>query len=221
SAASKPDASEAVCSLTGTDLDFANRPVPPRPAADDEELPTVEFNAESWHRHFPSNWLPIITRDLGRQRRQSPQAPFSDAYISGMSSKRRKLLSETKPPSDVHSLIADGVRRAFTGTGAIPSASATVGAGSNSASARRPTAASSSSATTSGAGASTSGSSTGNPITHNLFRTLDDVANTIANDGALQLSYCDAMKASIRDRLAKDSDYDAMRFPNCSKYFEK
>uniref|UniRef100_A0A8W7P4V4 BCL2-associated athanogene 6 n=1 Tax=Anopheles coluzzii TaxID=1518534 RepID=A0A8W7P4V4_ANOCL len=94
------------CSLTGTDLDFANRPVPPpRPAGDDEELPTVEYDAESWHRHFPSNWLPIITRDLGRQRRQ--------------------------------------------------------------------------------------------------------------------MSYCEAMKASIRDRLAKDTDYDAMRFPNCSKYFEK
>uniref|UniRef100_A0A182UQW7 BCL2-associated athanogene 6 n=1 Tax=Anopheles merus TaxID=30066 RepID=A0A182UQW7_ANOME len=210
------------CSLTGTDLDFANRPVPPpRPPGDDEELPTVEYDAESWHRHFPSNWLPIITRDLGRQRRQSPQAPFSDAYISGLSSKRRKLLSETKPASDVHSLISDGVRRAFLGTGIAPS-NAVIGA-STAAAAATSSGASGGSATvgasTSAAGVATGGGGSNTAPTR--FRTLDELANNIANDGALQMSYCEAMKASIRDRLAKDTDYDAMRFPNCSKYFEK
>ncbi|EAA44118.3 AGAP005963-PB [Anopheles gambiae str. PEST] len=214
------------CSLTGTDLDFANRPVPPpRPPGDDEELPTVEYDAESWHRHFPSNWLPIITRDLGRQRRQSPQAPFSDAYISGLSSKRRKLLSETKPASDVHSLISDGVRRAFLGTGIAPS-SAVIGASTTAAAATSSGASGGSGtvgASTSAAGGTTGGggSGGGSSAAPTRFRTLDELANNIANDGALQMSYCEAMKASIRDRLAKDTDYDAMRFPNCSKYFEK
>uniref|UniRef100_A0A182NIL5 BCL2-associated athanogene 6 n=1 Tax=Anopheles dirus TaxID=7168 RepID=A0A182NIL5_9DIPT len=218
-------AQQMFCPLSGIPTDFAERSFPPpRSAGDDEALPTVEVGVESWHQHFPSNWLPIITRDLGRQRRQSPQAPFSDAYISGMSSKRRKLLAETKPPSDVHGLISDGVRRAFLGTGINPSGSGTSTAASRRSDAAAPTA-SATAATTStsgGAAASTSSGGTGsNTGTTNRFCALDDLASSIANDGALQMSYCEAMKASIRDRLAKDADYDAMRYPNCSKYFEK
>ena len=124
---------------------------------------------------------------------QNPQGPFTDAYISGMSSKRRKLIAETKPPSDVPSLIADGVRQAFHGAGINPATvvpAAVAGAAGT-------------------AGAGGSGSS------------LDELANTIGDDAALNSSYCEAMRASVRERLAKDPDYDAKRFPNCSKYFEK
>uniref|UniRef100_A0A2M4CDP5 Putative secreted protein n=1 Tax=Anopheles marajoara TaxID=58244 RepID=A0A2M4CDP5_9DIPT len=51
---------------------LADPPIPPpRPVdEDEEELPTVMIGAESWHRHVPPNWIPVITRDLGRQRRQ-------------------------------------------------------------------------------------------------------------------------------------------------------
>ncbi|KXJ77074.1 hypothetical protein RP20_CCG008386 [Aedes albopictus] len=153
---------------------------------DDEELPSVVVGSEPWHSHLPSTWLPVITRDITRQRRQIPQGPYSDAYISGMSSKRRKLIVETKPSSDVPSLISDGVRQAFHSAAINPAS----------------------------AGSSNSNMASGNP-------SVDELARTISDDAALQSSYCETMKASIRERLSKDPDYDAKRFPNCSKYFEK
>ncbi|XP_062709068.1 large proline-rich protein bag6 isoform X6 [Aedes albopictus] len=153
---------------------------------DDEELPSVVVGSEPWHSHLPSTWLPVITRDITRQRRQIPQGPYSDAYISGMSSKRRKLIVETKPSSDVPSLISDGVRQAFHSTAINPAS----------------------------ASSSNSNMASSNP-------SVDELARTISDDAALQSSYCETMKASIRERLSKDPDYDAKRFPNCSKYFEK
>ncbi|XP_017465781.1 PREDICTED: large proline-rich protein bag6-B isoform X1 [Rhagoletis zephyria] len=89
-----------------------------------EPLPTVTAGSESWHRNFPNDWLPIITRDLTIQSANPPsQTPFSDAYISGMSAKRRKMIQNNKPPSDVSSLIARSVRKAIQTVG--PRASTT------------------------------------------------------------------------------------------------
>lgn len=44
-------------------------PVPPQLSTDDEPLPNVMAGSESWHSGLPTAWLPVITRDINRQRR--------------------------------------------------------------------------------------------------------------------------------------------------------
>ncbi|XP_070489869.1 large proline-rich protein BAG6 isoform X4 [Chironomus tepperi] len=98
-----------------------------------EPLPIIE-RSEPWHAQFPSNWLPIITRDISRQRRQSPQPAYSDAYITGMSSKRRKVLLSKKSSTNVQHLIADDVRSALhVSNKSGPSSSSGGGSSSNNA----------------------------------------------------------------------------------------
>lgn len=41
---------------------------------------------------------------------KAPQRPYSDAYISGMSSKRRKILQSKKPSTKPQQIVAEGVR---------------------------------------------------------------------------------------------------------------
>lgn len=59
-----------------------------------------------WHLIIPNSF-------------QSPQGSYSDAYISGMSSKRRKLITNSKPNADIPSLVNDGIRNAAQTTSGI------------------------------------------------------------------------------------------------------
>ncbi|XP_072748482.1 uncharacterized protein [Anoplolepis gracilipes] len=76
------------------------------------------------HETLPSDWVPIIARDGVRQRRQlqgtTPNGgvtTFSDAYLGGLPSKRRKLIEQQKPRLLVsptpnhHSTIAASMER--------------------------------------------------------------------------------------------------------------
>lgn len=51
-------------------------------------------------------WVPIIARDTQRQRRQSSQKPFSDAYLSGLPPKRRKLLTSLRSQGNLSQVIS-------------------------------------------------------------------------------------------------------------------
>ncbi|XP_059485731.1 large proline-rich protein BAG6 [Neocloeon triangulifer] len=77
----------------------------------------VVVGAEEWHTGLDPDWVPVISRDIQRQRRQPDQAPFSDSYLSGMSSKRRKLVSGSKPQGSVDQVIAKSVATAATAAG--------------------------------------------------------------------------------------------------------
>lgn len=70
---------------TDADEDNENMSVDVNETAEDNEpLPTITFGSENWHSNFPAPWLPIITRDISRQRRQvgDRQFVFSVLLIS-------------------------------------------------------------------------------------------------------------------------------------------
>lgn len=61
--------------------------------------------AEGWQGAVPSQWVPLISRDA---RQPAPgSTPYSDAYMSGQPSKRRRLNNDKKPKGDTNSLIAE------------------------------------------------------------------------------------------------------------------
>ncbi|KAJ8919800.1 hypothetical protein NQ315_006329 [Exocentrus adspersus] len=84
---------------------------------DAEPLPNIVIGSEPWHGQVPEDWVPIIARDAQKQRRQNPQGPFSDAYLSGMPSKRRKIVASGKPQGSLPQVITESVRQAVTATG--------------------------------------------------------------------------------------------------------
>ncbi|CAG9767941.1 unnamed protein product [Ceutorhynchus assimilis] len=82
-----------------------------------EENVVVNWGSEPWHIVTPQEWAPIITADGPRQKKQNSQPPFSDAYLSGMPSKRRKLINNAKPQGSLPQVISESIQQAVTSSG--------------------------------------------------------------------------------------------------------
>ena len=81
---------------------------------------TVPIGSQAWHGTLPSNWVPIVSRDVNRQRDQDEQRPFSDAYLTTQSAKRRRISSKSKPSGAGGEVISDCVESAIGATGIQP-----------------------------------------------------------------------------------------------------
>nr|XP_045012745.1 large proline-rich protein BAG6 isoform X11 [Jaculus jaculus] len=72
-----------------------SRGPPPAPEGGSrDEQDGASADAEPWAAAVPPEWVPIIQQDIQSQRKVKPQPPLSDAYLSGMPAKRRKLRSD-------------------------------------------------------------------------------------------------------------------------------
>ena len=56
-------------------------PLPEPMATNQEVLPQVTVGSELWHAGLPQTWLPVITRDISRQRRNVSKKIFFYAEI--------------------------------------------------------------------------------------------------------------------------------------------
>ncbi|XP_054577772.1 large proline-rich protein BAG6 isoform X11 [Eptesicus fuscus] len=72
-----------------------SRGPPPAPeGGSQEEQDGASAETEPWAAAVPPEWVPIIQQDIQSQRKVKPQPPLSDAYLSGMPAKRRKLRAD-------------------------------------------------------------------------------------------------------------------------------
>ncbi|XP_066215822.1 large proline-rich protein BAG6 isoform X13 [Saccopteryx leptura] len=72
-----------------------SRAPPPAPEGGSrEEQDGAPAETEPWAAAVPPEWVPIIQQDIQSQRKVKPQPPLSDAYLSGMPAKRRKLRAD-------------------------------------------------------------------------------------------------------------------------------
>ncbi|XP_070275025.1 large proline-rich protein BAG6 isoform X6 [Myotis yumanensis] len=72
-----------------------SRGPPPAPeGSSQEEQDGASAETEPWAAAVPPEWVPIIQQDIQSQRKVKPQPPLSDAYLSGMPAKRRKLRAD-------------------------------------------------------------------------------------------------------------------------------
>ncbi|XP_033121210.1 large proline-rich protein BAG6-like isoform X2 [Anneissia japonica] len=86
---------------------------------------TVLLGTESWHAAVPADWVPVIERDINRQRRQAPPAPLSDAYLSTLPPKRIKLMPDKKACIEIgtSTFLEDSLSRAVSSAGVQPTTS--------------------------------------------------------------------------------------------------
>ncbi|CAG0889376.1 unnamed protein product [Darwinula stevensoni] len=88
-----------------------------RPVEQIEETATV---GNEWENTMDPEWVAVIKNDTAVQHRMSPGKPFSDAYLSGMPAKRRRLVTGSKPQGTINTILTDTLRRAVNCAGVQP-----------------------------------------------------------------------------------------------------
>ncbi|XP_063546882.1 large proline-rich protein bag6 [Cydia strobilella] len=61
-------------------------------------------------QHWGEEWVPVFTRD--QHNMNAAQEPYSDAYLSGMPSRKRRCVRQSRPPHTLESFINESVREA-------------------------------------------------------------------------------------------------------------
>lgn len=61
-------------------------------------------------QHWGEEWVPVFTRD--QHNMSAAQEPYSDAYLSGMPSRKRRCVRQSRPPHTLESFINESVREA-------------------------------------------------------------------------------------------------------------
>jgi len=83
--------------------------------------PDMVVGREPWHRSVPAEWVPIITRDQGLHPAGSAsQAPFSDAYLTTVPAKKRRLAANRKADGSVRDTLQRTLSDAMKVTGVRP-----------------------------------------------------------------------------------------------------
>ncbi|XP_075991367.1 uncharacterized protein LOC142986676 isoform X6 [Anticarsia gemmatalis] len=62
-------------------------------------------------QHWGEEWVPVFTRDQQSQRPDPPE-PYSDAYLSGMPSRKRRCVRQARPPTTLDGFMNESVREA-------------------------------------------------------------------------------------------------------------
>lgn len=55
-------------------------------------------------QHWGEEWVPVFTRDQHAQAAPPPE-PYSDAYLSGMPSRKRRCVRQARPPNTLDSFM--------------------------------------------------------------------------------------------------------------------
>ncbi|CAG9781975.1 unnamed protein product [Diatraea saccharalis] len=62
-------------------------------------------------QHWGEEWVPVFTRDQQAQQPE-PSEPYSDAYLSGMPSRKRRCVRQSRPSATLDGLMNESVREA-------------------------------------------------------------------------------------------------------------
>lgn len=124
---------------------------------------------------------------------QSPQRAFSDAYLSGMSSKRRKLITSSKPAAaEPNIMLGQGIRQIVQQQSRV----ARIGGPST--------------------GAASSSASAASTVT-----SLNEAIALNQHIQEPYGSYEQAILNHVQNRISSDAEFSAERFPNASKWINK